>query len=112
VIRVVRRKRCNGDKSLVWITLAGAVDPVVQLLAPRCGAIGQARQRIGEAFVLVLDVKDIAMAGCVAPAGLLPDAQTLPRIGNRIVRIQSLPGGVEQKHAQVSASRCCSMANR
>jgi hypothetical protein len=36
------------------------------------------------------------MAGCVAPGGLLPGTQTSPRIGNRIVRIEPLLGGVEQ----------------
>jgi hypothetical protein len=57
----------------------------------------------------VLDVKHIAMAGRVVPGGLLPGAQALPRIGNRIVRLQPLPGGVKQMHAPgvgVAMVRC------
>jgi hypothetical protein len=67
-----------GDKCVVWITLAGAVDPVVQFLAPRCGALGHARQPMGEGFVLVLDVKHIAMAGCVAQAAFCPARKPCP----------------------------------
>src|SRR3954471_9914679 len=39
------------------------------------------------------------MAGCIVPRDFLPGAQTLPGIGNRIIRLQPLPGGVEQMHA-------------
>ena len=59
------------------------------------------------------DVKDIAMARRVAPGDLLPRAQAMPGIGDRIIGVQSLLGGVEQMHApQVSASRCSSAAKR
>jgi hypothetical protein len=34
----------------------------LQLFAPRSGALGEARQRAGEAFVLTRDLKHIAMA--------------------------------------------------
>ena len=37
------------DKLAVWIPLAGAADPGLQRLAPRRGARGKARQRVGEA---------------------------------------------------------------
>jgi len=47
----------------------------------------------------VLDVKHIAMARSIAPGGLLPGAQALSCIGNRIFRIQPLLGGVKQMHA-------------
>jgi hypothetical protein len=55
--------------------------------------------RVGEAFILALDVKDIAMARRSAPGAFLPGEQALARVGNRIVRLQPLPGGVEQMHA-------------
>jgi hypothetical protein len=87
-----------GRKGLACATLAGAVDPLMQLFALRGGALGQARQRVGQGFVLVLDVKHIAMAGRLAPGRLLPGTQALPCIGNRIVRLQPLLGGVEQMH--------------
>jgi hypothetical protein len=31
--------------------------------------LGELRQRVGKAFILVLDVKDIAMAWRIAPGG-------------------------------------------
>jgi hypothetical protein len=37
-------------------TLAGAADLGLQRLAPRRGALGEARQRVGETFALALDV--------------------------------------------------------
>jgi hypothetical protein len=84
-----------GGKRVVRIMPAGAVDLVLQLLAPRSGTLGQARQRVGESFVLVLDVKYIAMARRLTPRGLLPGAQALPRVGNRIVGFQPLAAGVQ-----------------
>ena len=39
------------------------------------------------------------MARRVTPGGLLPGTQTLPRIGNRIVKIEPLLGGIKQMHA-------------
>ena len=45
------------------------------------------------------DVKDIAMAGRIGPGRFLPGAQPLPGIGDRIIGVQSLLGGVEQMHA-------------
>ncbi len=47
----------------------------------------------------MLDVEHIAMARRVAPGGPLPGAQALPRIGDRIVRIEPLLGGIQQMHA-------------
>ncbi len=72
-----------------------AADLGLQLLAPRPGTLGEARQCVGEALVLTRDVKHIAMARCVVPGGLLPSAQALPSMGNCIVRFQSLPGSVK-----------------
>ena len=95
----VCRASSNWGQLVVRTTLAGAADLGLQLLAPRRGALGEARQRVGEAFALALDVKHIAMARRVVPGGPLPGAQALPGIGNRVVRLQSLLGGVEQMHA-------------
>ena len=43
-------------KLAIWIPLTGAADPGLQRLAPRRGARGEARQRVGEAPALALDV--------------------------------------------------------
>jgi len=56
-------------------------------------------QRVGEAFVLALDVEHVAMARRVAPGRLLPGTQALSCIGDRVVGPQPLPSGVEQVHA-------------
>ena len=88
----VCRASSNWNEFVVRTKLARAADLGLQLLAPRCGALGEARQRVGEAFVLALDVKDIAMARRIVPGGFLSGAQALPGIGNRVVRLQSLPG--------------------
>ncbi len=93
------RKRQLGGKLVVCDTLAGTAGLGLQHLAPGRGALGEARQRGGEAFALVLDVEHIAMARRVAPGGPLPGAQALPRIGDRIVRIEPLLGGIQQMHA-------------
>ena len=79
--------------------MADALDLRLQHLAPRRGAFGKARECVGETFALALDVKDIAMARRVAPRGLLPGAQALPGIGDGVVGLEPLPGGVEQMHA-------------
>jgi hypothetical protein len=55
----------------------------LQVFTPRPGALGDARQRTGEAFALVDDVKDIAMPRRVTPGGLLPGAQGLVPAGRR-----------------------------
>src|SRR3954453_23451809 len=55
------------DKLVVWIPLAGAADLGLQRLAPRCGARGKARQRVGEALALALDVEHVAVARRVTP---------------------------------------------
>jgi len=78
-------QRQFSDKSDLRSRLTRAAELGLQLLAPRRGALGEPRQRVGEAFVLADDVKDIAMARRVAPSGLLPGAQTLPGIGNGII---------------------------
>jgi hypothetical protein len=93
-----REIQLNG-RLAVQTTMAHAADPVRQLLASRPGTLGEARQRVGEAFVLMLDVEHIAMAWRVGPGGLLPGTQALPRIGDRIRRLQPLPAGVEEMHA-------------
>ena len=105
-------QRQFADKRVLRGRLTRAAELGLQLLAPRRGAFGDARQRIGEAFALVDDVKDVAMARRVAPGGLLPGAQALPGIGDRIIGVQSLLGGVEQMQPQVSASRFSSAAKR
>jgi hypothetical protein len=51
------RKLQLDDKLVVWTTRTCAVNPGLQLLAPRRGSLGETRQRGGKAFVLVLDVK-------------------------------------------------------
>jgi hypothetical protein len=43
----------------------------------------------------VLDVKHIAMARRVVPRGFLSGAQALPGIGDCIVRLQPLLGGIK-----------------
>jgi len=50
------RKRQLDGKLVVWIPLAGAVDLGPQLRTPGRGALGEARQRVDEAFALALDV--------------------------------------------------------
>jgi len=47
----------------------------------------------------MLNVKHIAMAGLVVPGGLLPGAQPLAGIGDRVVGIQTLPRGVKKMNA-------------
>ena len=101
-----------GDERLVRIRLIRTAGLGLKVFTPRPGALGDARQRIGEGFALVDDVKDIAMTRRIAPGGLLPGAQALPGIGDRIIGVQSLLGGVEQMQPQVSASRCSSAAKR
>jgi hypothetical protein len=75
--------------------LARAADLGLQPCAPRPRALGEARQRVGDAFVLARDVKHIAMARRVLPGSSLPSAQALPGIGNRVVRLQSLFSSVK-----------------
>jgi len=84
---------------VVWAPRASAAGLGLQRLAPRRGALGEALQRVGEAFALALDVEHVAAARRVAPGDLLPGAQALARIGDRVVGPQSLLGGVEQVHA-------------
>lgn len=95
----MRGQRQLGGELVVWSTLAGVADPGLQRLAPRRGALGEARERVGEALALALDVEHVAMARRVAPGGLLPSAQALPGIGDRVVRIEPLLGSVQQMHA-------------
>ncbi len=92
-------KRQLGGEPVVWTPRVGAAHLGLQHLAPRCSALAEARQRVGEAFALALDVKHIAVARRVAPGGPLPGAQALPGIGDRIVRIEPLLGGIQQMHA-------------
>ena len=81
------------DKLAVWTPLAGTADPGLQRHAPRRGALGEACQRVGEAFALALDVEHVAVARRVAPGGPLPGAQALPGIGDHVVGIEPLRGG-------------------
>src|SRR5208282_2301595 len=87
-------RKLNGQ-FVVRTKLTRAANLGLQLLAPRPGTLGEARQRAGEALVLTRDVKHVAMARCIVPGGLLPSAQALPSIGNCIVGLQSLPGSVK-----------------
>jgi hypothetical protein len=81
------------------MVLARVVQLGLQLLAPRGGALGKTRQRVGQAFALALDVEYIAMARRVAPGSSLSRAQALPGIRNRIFWTEPLPGGIQQMHA-------------
>src|SRR3954452_4169139 len=87
------------DTLAIWIPLTGAADPGLQRLAPRRGARGKARQRVGEALALALDVEHVAVARRVAPGRLLRGAQAPPGIGDGVVGPQPPLGGVEQVHA-------------
>ena len=78
-----------ADKLAVWTPLAGAADPGLQRLAPRHGALGEVLQRAGETFALALDVEHVAVAGRVAPGGLLPGTQALPGVGDGVVGRQA-----------------------
>jgi hypothetical protein len=72
------RQRQLAGKVVVQTPLAGgALDLHLHRLTPRCGALGEARERVGEPFALALDVKDIAMARRGAPGGLLPGARNV-----------------------------------
>lgn len=71
----------------------------LQLFAPRLGAFGDAGQGVGKGLALMLDVEDVAVAGLVAPGGLLSGAQPLARIGDRAVGIQTLQRSVEQMNS-------------
>jgi len=92
-------RRQLSDKSVVGMLLANAVDLGLHPLAPRGGAFGKTRQRVGQAFALALDVEYIAMAWCLAPGGPLSRAQALPGIGDGIRRTEPLSGGIQQMHA-------------
>lgn len=87
------------DKFAIRILLARVIDPDLQPLTPGHGALGKARQRVGETIALPLDVKHIAVARRITPGRLLPGAQALPGISDRMVRLQSPRGGVQQRHA-------------
>jgi len=76
------------------------VRPILACSALRRGALGEARQRVGEALALALDVEHVAVARRVAPGGPLPGAQALPGIGDRVIGPQPLRGSVEQVHAR------------
>src|SRR3982751_5703181 len=86
-------------KLAVWLPLAGAAGPGLQRLAPRRGALGETRQRVGEAPAPALDVEHVAVARRLAPGRLLPGAQAPPGIGEGVVGPQPPLGGVEQVHA-------------
>jgi hypothetical protein len=79
--------------------LADPAGPGLQRLAPRRGPLGEARQSVGEALALALDVEHVTMARRVAPGRLLPGAQAPPGIGDGVVGPQPPLGGVEQVHA-------------
>jgi hypothetical protein len=87
-----------SSKSVVWILPANVVDLGLQPLAPRGGALGKTRQRVGEAFALALNVEHIAMARRVAPGRPLSCAQALRGIGHGMFRTEPLPGGIQQMH--------------
>src|ERR687884_2174703 len=87
------------DKLAIWIPLTGAADPGLQRLAPRHGARGKARQRVGEALAPALDVEHVAMARRIAPGRLLPGAQAPPSIGDGVIGPLPPLGGVEKVHA-------------
>jgi hypothetical protein len=88
-----------GDKLGVGSLSAGAAGPGLQRLAPRRGPLGEARQSVGEAPALALDVEHVAVARRVAPGRLLPGAQAPPGIGDGVIGPQPPLGGVEQVHA-------------
>ena len=45
-----------GGELAVWLPLTRAADPGLQCLAPRRGALGEARQHMGQALASTLDV--------------------------------------------------------
>ncbi|MEA2736701.1 MAG: hypothetical protein QOH05_8, partial [Acetobacteraceae bacterium] len=85
-------QRQFGDKRVLRGRLIHTVGLGLQVFTPRPGALGDARQRTGEAFALVDDVKDIAMPRRVTPGGLLPGAQGSVPAGRR--RADARPIGV------------------
>jgi hypothetical protein len=50
-----------GGKLVFWISLTRAADPGLQHLAPRRGALGEVRQRVGQALALALDVEHVVI---------------------------------------------------
>ena len=66
---------------------------------PRGAALGQAREHVGHGLAPLADVEDVAVAGLVAPSGGLARAQSGARIGDGVVRIESLGRSVEQVQA-------------
>ena len=83
----------------------------LQLFTSRPGSLGDAGQGVGQDFALMLDVQDVAVTGFVAPGGLLSGAQSLARMGDRVVGIQTLLKSIEQVNAPgigVAMFDCCS----
>ena len=94
------RERQFREKASVVTAMAAAIDPGLQFYAPRRRAFGETRERVGQARALAQNVKHIAVAWrAITPGGLLPGAQALPGIGDRVGRLQPPCAGVEQMHA-------------
>lgn len=100
-----KRMRCcfglQGERDPVGKVriLARRPGPGLQFFTSRLCSPGDAGQCVGQDFTLMLNVEYIAVTGLVAPGRLLPGAQSLPRIGNRVVGIQTLQRSVEQMNA-------------
>ena len=88
-------KRQRDGELVVGTPQAGAAGLGLQRLAPRGGALGEARQRVGETLAPALDVKHVAVARRVAPGRLLPGAQALSCIGDRVVGPHLIENGVK-----------------
>jgi hypothetical protein len=93
-------------------TTASAIDPGLQLLAPRRRAFGETHERVGKARALAQNVKHIAVARRIAPGRPLSGAQALPGIGDRVVGFSPRALASSKCTPQVSASRCCSATRR
>ena len=117
------RKLQRGGEGTGAPTRTSAFNFAFELLAARTRSPGEVAPRVGEPLALVLDMKHIAVAGRVAPGGLLPGAQALRRIGNGVVGREPLLCRVQQVHAagvgitpflgsqQVTIGRVCTYAS-
>jgi hypothetical protein len=93
VALVLPRKRCG--ELIVRTKRARAVDLGLQLLAPRPRALSKARQGVGQAFALALGCETHRHGTACCPRQPAAHAQALPGVGNHILRLQSLLGGVK-----------------
>ena len=79
---------------------AGLCHREIEGLAPRRASLGQAHEQVGHGLGLLADVEGVAVAGLVAPRSRLTRAQSGARVGDGVVRIEPLGGGIKQVNAQ------------